>query len=155
MFYVTNVSHCSAYACHLSKLTLLQPYSLEPYKSKTDKLNLLDEAIRYHDGNAITAVSVMFQKNMYAVNKCENVAIKFQEYNTAVCFIKSVFISFMSRCIHFPLILFLLQTVLFLQNSVKKSIFTNAMIQRPVAVEHYISYLRHHYDYQELVDFLG
>lgn len=34
----------------------LQPYSLEPYKSKVDKLTLLDEAILYHDGNAITAV---------------------------------------------------------------------------------------------------
>ena len=96
----------------------------------------------------------MFQENMYAVNKCENVAVKYQEYNVAVCFFKSI-ISLMFRSTGLPLILFLLQTVLFLQNRVKKSIFTNAMIQRPVAVEHYISYLRHHYDYQELVDFLG
>ena len=40
-----------------SMLSNLQPYSLEPYKSKTDKLTLLDEAIRYHDGNAVIAVS--------------------------------------------------------------------------------------------------
>ena len=40
----------------------LQPYSLEPYKSKTDKLTLLDEAIRYHDGNAIIAVSEKSEK---------------------------------------------------------------------------------------------
>lgn len=54
----------------------------------------------------------------------------------------------------FILFPFCLQVVLFLQNTVKKSIFTNAMIQRPEAVNHYISYLRNHFDYSELVDFL-
>ena len=34
----------------------MQPYSLEMYKSKEEKLALLDEAIRQHDGNAITMV---------------------------------------------------------------------------------------------------
>ena len=34
-----------------------KPYSLEIYKSHEDKCALLDTAIRYHDGNAITAVS--------------------------------------------------------------------------------------------------
>lgn len=37
----------------------LQPFSLELYKSKSEKLALLDKAIGTHDGNAITAVSRM------------------------------------------------------------------------------------------------
>ena len=36
---------------------VLKPYSLEMYKSKEDKLALLDESIKHHDGNVITAVS--------------------------------------------------------------------------------------------------
>ena len=38
----------------------MQPYSLEMYKSKEDKLALLDEAIKLHDGNAIIAVSLYY-----------------------------------------------------------------------------------------------
>ena len=36
-----------------------QPYTLEVYKSLKEKLALLDCAIKMHDGNAITAVSVL------------------------------------------------------------------------------------------------
>ena len=35
----------------------MQSYSLEKYKSKEDKLQLLDDAISSHDGDAIIIVS--------------------------------------------------------------------------------------------------
>ncbi len=78
-----------------------EPYSLELYKSKADKLELLDQAIHSHDGNAITAV------------------------------------------------------LLFLKSTVKNSIFSSALMARPIAVNHYISFLKQHFDYNELIDFLG
>ena len=37
---------------------LFQPYSFEMYKSKEDKIKLLDETVKFHDGNAIIAVSM-------------------------------------------------------------------------------------------------
>ena len=37
---------------------VFQTYSLEGYKAKEQKISLLDEAIKSHDGNAITAVKV-------------------------------------------------------------------------------------------------
>jgi len=39
------------------KLFVVQPYSLDKYKSKEDKLQLLDDAVSSHDGNAIIIVS--------------------------------------------------------------------------------------------------
>lgn len=42
-----------------------QPYTLEVYKSLKDKLALLDCAIKMHDGNAITAVSIFYLKIIY------------------------------------------------------------------------------------------
>ena len=41
----------------LSLLLFFQPFALEAYKSKEEKLELLDTAIKTHDGNAIIAVS--------------------------------------------------------------------------------------------------
>lgn len=42
---------------HLIKMILLQPFSLEKFRSLQDKLLLLDEAVAVYDGNVITAVS--------------------------------------------------------------------------------------------------
>lgn len=42
---------------HLIKIILLQPFSLEKFRSLQDKLLLLDEAVAVYDGNVITAVS--------------------------------------------------------------------------------------------------
>ncbi|KAH3853184.1 spermatogenesis-defective protein 39 homolog [Dreissena polymorpha] len=41
-----------------------QPYSLEAYKGKEEKLELLDKAIATHDGNAITAVVVFLKRTL-------------------------------------------------------------------------------------------
>jgi len=35
----------------------MQSYSLDKYKSKEDKLQLLDDAVSSHDGNAVIIVS--------------------------------------------------------------------------------------------------
>lgn len=42
---------------HLIEIFLLQPFSLEKFRSLQDKLLLLDEAVAVYDGNVITAVS--------------------------------------------------------------------------------------------------
>ncbi|KAI0230769.1 ADF-H domain-containing protein [Lamellibrachia satsuma] len=78
-----------------------QPYSLEIYKSKEDKLVLLDEAIKLHDGNAIIAV------------------------------------------------------VLYLQTSIKTSTFNMQLMLRPIAIEHYINFLRLHDEITKLLDIYG
>ncbi|KAK2184321.1 hypothetical protein NP493_270g03035 [Ridgeia piscesae] len=78
-----------------------QPYTLEIYKGKEDKLTLLDEAIKLHDGNAIIAV------------------------------------------------------VLYLQGSIKTSSFNMELMLRPVAVEHYINFLRLHDEISKLLDIYG
>ncbi|CAH1791214.1 unnamed protein product, partial [Owenia fusiformis] len=78
-----------------------QQYSLEMYKSKDDKVALLDAAIKLHDGNAITAA------------------------------------------------------VLFLKKTIKPSMFNQILMMRPSAIEHYLNYLKKHYDFIELVDILG
>ena len=49
------------YIC-VAQLSVVQPYSLEKYKSKEDKLQLLDDAISSHDGNAIIIVSASCRK---------------------------------------------------------------------------------------------
>ena len=41
----------------VKNIFLGQPYSLELYKSFTDKIALIDEALELGDGNAILAVS--------------------------------------------------------------------------------------------------
>uniref|UniRef100_H3B7U4 Spermatogenesis-defective protein 39 homolog n=1 Tax=Latimeria chalumnae TaxID=7897 RepID=H3B7U4_LATCH len=41
-----------------------KPYSLERFRSLKDKLLLLDEAVRLHDGNSITAVLIFLQKSL-------------------------------------------------------------------------------------------
>nr|XP_022329089.1 spermatogenesis-defective protein 39 homolog isoform X1 [Crassostrea virginica] len=85
----------------IRKMILGEPYSLEVFRSKEEKLQLLDKAIQVHDGNAITAV------------------------------------------------------VLFLRQTIKPSLFNLELQRRPVAVNHYLSYLRAHYDFKELGDVLG
>lgn len=44
------------------KILMGQPYSLDKYKSKEDKLQLLDDAISSHDGNAII-IAVLFLRD--------------------------------------------------------------------------------------------
>ncbi|XP_064600703.1 spermatogenesis-defective protein 39 homolog isoform X2 [Liolophura sinensis] len=78
-----------------------EPYGLEMCKTKEQKLALLDEAIKMHDGNAITAA------------------------------------------------------VLFLQNTLKGSVFNLELSRRPTAVNHYLSYLRAHYEMDKLEETLG
>ncbi|XP_061172738.1 spermatogenesis-defective protein 39 homolog isoform X1 [Saccostrea echinata] len=85
----------------IKKMVLGEPYSLEIFRYKEEKLQLLDKAIQVHDGNAITAV------------------------------------------------------VLFLKQTIKPSLFNLELQRRPVAVNHYLSYLRAHYDFKELGDVLG
>ena len=51
-----------------------QPYSLELYKSFTDKIELVDEAIELGDGNAILAVS--FKLNIFYIHKISAVVLK-------------------------------------------------------------------------------
>ncbi|KAK6180014.1 hypothetical protein SNE40_012237 [Patella caerulea] len=70
--------------------------TLEFYKSLDDKLKLIDESVKVHDGNCIIA------------------------------------------------------TVLFLKRTVKASIFNFEVSRRPVALNHYLNYLRTKLDYQEL-----
>ena len=41
-----------------------QPFSLEQYKSKDEKLELLDKAIKTHDGNAIIAVVIFLKRTL-------------------------------------------------------------------------------------------
>lgn len=85
----------------IRKMILGEPYSLEVFRSKEEKLQLLDKAIQVHDGNAITAV------------------------------------------------------ILFLRQTIKPSLFNLELQRRPVAINHYLSYLRAHYDFKELGDVLG
>ncbi|XP_071080545.1 spermatogenesis-defective protein 39 homolog [Haliotis cracherodii] len=85
----------------IRNMVLGQAYTFELYKSKEDKLALLDKAIESHDGNAIIAV------------------------------------------------------ILFVKKTIKASLFNLEMMRRPVAINHYLSYLKHHYDYAQMVDFLG
>ncbi|XP_035826310.1 spermatogenesis-defective protein 39 homolog isoform X2 [Aplysia californica] len=75
-------------------------YSLELYRSLEDKLELLDKAVRLHDGNAITAA------------------------------------------------------VLFLQSTVTKTIFNRELLCRPQAADHYLSYLKAHFDFAEYINVL-
>ncbi|XP_070578900.1 spermatogenesis-defective protein 39 homolog isoform X2 [Ptychodera flava] len=76
------------------------PYSLELYKSLSDKLALLDEAVKSHDGNAIIAV------------------------------------------------------ILFLKNSLKKTLFIKELNKRPDAVNQYLHYMKGHYELIEMGEFL-
>lgn len=46
---------------------MLQPYGLEMCKTKEQKVALLDEAIKMHDGNAITAVGFLMQSEFSLV----------------------------------------------------------------------------------------
>ncbi|KAK2158093.1 hypothetical protein LSH36_177g02001 [Paralvinella palmiformis] len=78
-----------------------QPYTLEPYKSKEQKLQLIDEAIKCHDGDTIIMV------------------------------------------------------VLFLRDTVRPSIFNLELIQRPLAIAHYVSYLKQAGDTAKLMDVYG
>lgn len=77
-----------------------QAYFLEQYKSKEEKLLLLDSAIKLHDGNSITAA------------------------------------------------------VLFLEKTLKRSIFHQILMERPRAASHYINYLRIQQKHVELIDTL-
>lgn len=77
-----------------------EDFSLEMYKSLSDKLSLLDQAIRLHDGNAI------------------------------------------------------MTAVLFLQKTVTRHIFTRELLQRPVAANHYLEYLKAHFDFSEYINTL-
>ncbi|XP_021367352.1 spermatogenesis-defective protein 39 homolog isoform X2 [Mizuhopecten yessoensis] len=78
-----------------------EPFSLEVYRCREEKIELLDRALNTHDGNAIITI------------------------------------------------------VLFLQRTIKTSIFNLELQKRPVAVNHYINYLKNHYDFEVLVDLLG
>ena len=44
------------------------------------------------------------------------------------------------------------QVLVFLMSTLKASIFRNILMQRPVAVEHYIEYLRSHGKFDQLDD---
>ncbi|XP_059147960.1 spermatogenesis-defective protein 39 homolog [Physella acuta] len=77
-----------------------EEFSLEMYKSLEDKLELLDKAIKVHDGNAITAA------------------------------------------------------VLFLKRSVTQQIFRQVIRDRPAAANHYLKYLKSHFDYGEFISTL-
>ena len=44
---------------------------------------------------------------------------------------------------------------MFLKNTVKNSIFQSELFRRPVAVEHYLNYLRQHYEFEKLIDLLS
>ena len=62
MLYTCNVTVLFVYyscATNFWLCFIWQPYTLEVYKSLQDKLSLLDSAIKMHDGNAITAVSII------------------------------------------------------------------------------------------------
>uniref|UniRef100_A0A8C2IWS1 Spermatogenesis-defective protein 39 homolog n=1 Tax=Cyprinus carpio TaxID=7962 RepID=A0A8C2IWS1_CYPCA len=48
----------------LSIVILLQPFSLEKFRSLQDKLLLLDEAVAVYDGNVITAVLIFLKKSL-------------------------------------------------------------------------------------------
>uniref|UniRef100_A0A8C2IWL1 Spermatogenesis-defective protein 39 homolog n=1 Tax=Cyprinus carpio TaxID=7962 RepID=A0A8C2IWL1_CYPCA len=48
---------------HLGSI-LLQPFSLEKFRSLQDKLLLLDEAVAVYDGNVITAVLIFLKKSL-------------------------------------------------------------------------------------------
>ncbi|XP_069116674.1 spermatogenesis-defective protein 39 homolog [Argopecten irradians] len=78
-----------------------EPFNLEAYRSREEKLELLDKAIKTNDGNAIITI------------------------------------------------------VLFVQRTIKPSIFNMEIKKRPVAVNHYINYLKYHYDFEAVVDLLG
>ena len=49
----------------------------------------------------------------------------------------------------------IIKVILFIKKSVKPQIFKMEIQQRPQAANHYISYLKEHYNFTELVDFLG
>lgn len=84
----------------VKKLMLNQPCVLEVFKSRDDKLALLDEAIKIGDGNA------------------------------------------------------LINVLLFIKKTVKYSIFAQEISKRPVAVRHIVSFMKSHYDYDELIKLL-
>ncbi|XP_052768917.1 spermatogenesis-defective protein 39 homolog [Mya arenaria] len=48
----------------VKRMILGQPFSLEQYRSKQEKLDLLDKAIATHDGNAIIAVVVFLKRTL-------------------------------------------------------------------------------------------
>ncbi|XP_015758227.1 PREDICTED: spermatogenesis-defective protein 39 homolog [Acropora digitifera] len=57
-------------------LQLLQPYTLEVYKSLEDKLSLLDCSVSMHDGNAITTVSLTcFLDHIFLATSCVSVCV--------------------------------------------------------------------------------
>ncbi|XP_032821022.1 spermatogenesis-defective protein 39 homolog isoform X2 [Petromyzon marinus] len=43
---------------------LQQPYSLEQYRSLKEKLELLDRAVQFHDGNVITAILIFLKSTL-------------------------------------------------------------------------------------------
>lgn len=101
-------------------IMLGQPYSLHLYKSLDLKTQLLDEAIKSGDGNAILTVRVM----------------------------AFIFYSF------FLTVYFMLQIVIFLSKTLKKTLFYQMMQKRPVAVAHYVQYLSTRLIVHELIDLL-
>ncbi|XP_065063019.1 spermatogenesis-defective protein 39 homolog [Rhopilema esculentum] len=48
----------------VKRLILSKPYSLEFYKSLPEKVELLDYALKYHDGNAITAIVLFLKRTL-------------------------------------------------------------------------------------------
>ena len=59
---------------------------------------------------------------------------------------------YISGCVPLPVNIF--QAVLFVKNTLKRSIFNKTLQTRPVALDHFASFLRTHYDFMELEDTL-
>jgi len=62
------VVYIQCFCICVAQLSVVQPYSLEKYKSKEDKLQLLDDAISSHDGNAIIIVSAVVGSVVTSIN---------------------------------------------------------------------------------------
>uniref|UniRef100_A0A4W3K7A6 Spermatogenesis-defective protein 39 homolog n=1 Tax=Callorhinchus milii TaxID=7868 RepID=A0A4W3K7A6_CALMI len=67
-----------------------QPYSLEKFRSLKDKLQLVDEAVRTHDGNVITAVLIFLNKTLSKEVLFPELGLRQGALNHFICYLKEM-----------------------------------------------------------------
>uniref|UniRef100_A0A4W3JLH8 Spermatogenesis-defective protein 39 homolog n=1 Tax=Callorhinchus milii TaxID=7868 RepID=A0A4W3JLH8_CALMI len=66
------------------------PYSLEKFRSLKDKLQLVDEAVRTHDGNVITAVLIFLNKTLSKEVLFPELGLRQGALNHFICYLKEM-----------------------------------------------------------------
>eukprot|EP00062_Callorhinchus_milii_P020109 gi/632975406/ref/XP_007904212.1/ PREDICTED: spermatogenesis-defective protein 39 homolog isoform X2 [Callorhinchus milii] len=67
-----------------------KPYSLEKFRSLKDKLQLVDEAVRTHDGNVITAVLIFLNKTLSKEVLFPELGLRQGALNHFICYLKEM-----------------------------------------------------------------